>query len=200
MRDLAIVFGRAPRLGTVKRRLAREIGDRAALGFHVAQLNALLHGLARDRRWQTLLALTPDRASARVPHGVMVMHQGRGDLGARMQRALARARRAVLVGCDIPGIGPADIAAAFAALGRADAVFGPAVDGGFWLVGLGPRRPARPFAGARWSSPAALADTLRNFTRYRVAFVREARDVDTLADLIATGAKNVPGVTFPAGR
>ncbi|MCX7380179.1 MAG: TIGR04282 family arsenosugar biosynthesis glycosyltransferase [Alphaproteobacteria bacterium] len=191
MKDLAIVFGRAPRLGTGKRRLAREIGDRAALRFHGAQLNGLLRRLGRDRRWHTILAVTPDRAFVRVPHGVTVMDQGRGDLGARMRRALACGRRAVLVGCDIPDIGPADIAAAFAALGRTDAVFGPAEDGGYWLVGLGPRRPARPFAGARWSSPDALADTLRNFVRYRVAFVRRRRDVDTLADLIATGAQPV---------
>jgi hypothetical protein len=102
-----------------------------------------------------------------------------------MARALAPHRRAVLVGCDIPGLGAADIAAAFRALGRAGAVFGPAEDGGYWLVGFGPRRPARPFAGVRWSTEHALADTLRNCAPHPVALVRRLRDVDTAADLRA---------------
>jgi len=188
VRDLVIVFARAPRPGTVKRRLAREIGDRAALRFHTAMLTGLLRRLGRDRRWRTMLALTPDRAFIRAPNGVQVVPQGHGDLGLRMARALARGRRAVLVGCDIPGIAASDIAAAFRALASADAVFGPAEDGGYWLVGFGPRRTDRPFAAVRWSGPHALADTLRNFRRRRTALVRKLRDVDTLDDLIATGA------------
>jgi glycosyltransferase A (GT-A) superfamily protein (DUF2064 family) len=102
-----------------------------------------------------------------------------------MHRALSRHRRAVLVGSDIPGLGAEDIAAAFRALGRAEAVFGPAEDGGYWLVGLGPRRPARPFAGVRWSTEHALADTLANFRGRRVVLLRRLRDVDTAADLAA---------------
>ena len=56
----------------------------------------------------------------------------------------------------------ADLRVAFRSLGRFDAVFGPAEDGGYWLVALGPRRPAQPFVNARWSTQHALADTLRN--------------------------------------
>jgi hypothetical protein len=83
---------------------------------------------------------------------------------------------------------PPGIAAAIRALGRADAVFGPAEDGGYWLVGMGPRRPARPFAGVRWSSGHTLADTLRNFAGRRVALLRRLRDVDTAEDLAALRA------------
>jgi glycosyltransferase A (GT-A) superfamily protein (DUF2064 family) len=64
-------------------------------------------------------------------------------------------------------------------------VFGPAEDGGYWLVGLGPCRPARPFAEVRWSTEHALADTLANFAGRRVALLRTLRDVDTAADLAA---------------
>lgn len=49
-RDTVVVFARAPRLGTVKRRLARDVGDRAALRFYQANLARLLRALARDRR------------------------------------------------------------------------------------------------------------------------------------------------------
>jgi rSAM/selenodomain-associated transferase 1 len=184
MRDTAIVFARAPRLGTVKRRLARGIGDRAALRFHRATLFRLLRALAADRRFDTMLALTPDTARLRLPRRIRRIGQGHGNLGRRMDRAFRRFRpgRAALVGSDIPAAGAADLAAAFRALGHADAVFGPAEDGGYWLVGLGPRRPDRPFARVRWSTAHALADTLRNFPGRRIAMLRSLSDVDTVAD------------------
>ncbi len=186
MRGIVIVFARAPRLGTVKRRLARQVGDRAALRFHVATLHRLLRGLAADRRFDTVLAITPDRARPRLPAPVQaVIGQGRGDVGQRMHRAFARfpRRRVVLLGCDIPDAGAADAWAALRTLGSAQAVFGPATDGGYWLVGMGPRRPAAPLAGARWSTRHALSDTLRNFRGRRIARVRTLSDVDTVADL-----------------
>lgn len=179
-----IVFARAPRLGTVKRRLARDIGDRAALRFHIATLTTLLNALLRDGRWRVVLAQTPDRVRfpMRLHPGLNRIDQGRGDLGARMARALGHYRQAVLIGSDIPDAGPGDISAAFQALGAADAVFGPAADGGYWLIGLGPRRPGDLFGMSRWSTRHALADTLRQFGRHRVAFLRTLTDVDTRAD------------------
>lgn len=184
MRDTAIVFARAPRLGAVKRRLAHGIGDRAALRFHRATLFRLLRALAADRRFDTVLALTPDAARLRLPARVARIGQGQGDLGQRMHRALRRfpRGRAAIVGSDIPQAGAVDLAAAFRALGGAAAVFGPAEDGGYWLVGLGPRRPARPFVGVRWSTEHALADTLANFRGRRVAALRPLSDVDTEAE------------------
>ena len=189
MRDTAIVFARAPRLGAVKRRLARDLGARAALRFYIATLARLLRRLAADRRFRTVLAVTPGRAALRLPMGVgrsvVRIGQGGGDLGQRMARALARfpRGRAAIIGGDIPAAGPDDLRAAFRALGRAEAAFGPAEDGGYWLVALGPRRPARPFARVRWSGPHALDDTLRNFRGRRVARLRCLRDVDEAADL-----------------
>ena len=85
----------------------------------------------------------------------------------------------MIVGTDVPGIRPAHIAEAFRLLGRHDAVFGPATDGGYWLVGLRRRpRVLRPFANVRWSSPHALADTLANLEGRTVAFVATLSDVD----------------------
>lgn len=91
-------------------------------------------------------------------------------------------RRVAIIGSDIPDATTSDVADAFHALGRADAVFGPAADGGYWLVALSPRRPARPFANVRWSTRHALADTLKNFSGRRVLMLRTLRDVDTPAD------------------
>jgi hypothetical protein len=183
-RDTVVVFARAPRLGAVKRRLAAEIGARAALRFHTATLTHLLRVLSADRRFRTVLAVTPDRARLRLPHHVSRIAQGRGDLGQRMERAFQRfpCRRVAIIGCDIPDANAGDVATAFRSLGRADAVFGPAADGGYWLVGMSPRRPAHPFAAVRWSSQHALADTLANFRARQVTLLRVLHDVDTAAD------------------
>ena len=185
MKDIVVVFARAPRLGAVKRRLAREIGARAALRFHVATLTGLTRGLVADRRYRTVLAITPDRARLRLPVRVTRIPQGSGHLGVRMHRAFRRFPRCrvALIGSDIPDAAPTDVWAAFRALGSAQAVFGPAADGGYWLVALSSRRPARPFTSVRWSSEHALADTLANFAGRRIAMLRTLHDVDTAADL-----------------
>jgi rSAM/selenodomain-associated transferase 1 len=185
MNDIVVVFARAPRLGAVKRRLAREIGARAALRFHVATLTGLTRALVADRRYRTVLAITPDRARLRLPVRVTRIPQGSGHLGVRMHRAFRRFPRCrvALIGSDIPDAAPTDVWAAFRALGSAQAVFGPAADGGYWLVALSSRRPARPFTSVRWSSEHALADTLANFAGRRIAMLRTLHDVDTAADL-----------------
>jgi uncharacterized protein len=182
MRDTVIVFARAPRLGAVKRRLARDIGDRAALRFHVGTLTTLLCGLKRCGRFDVVLAVTPDGAFVRLPIRINRIRQGPGDLGRRMCRALGRYRRVALMGCDIPQAGATDVRAAFRGLGTADAVFGPASDGGYWLIALGPRRPGDLFGQSRWSTRHALADTLEQFRHYRVGFIRSLPDVDAAAD------------------
>jgi rSAM/selenodomain-associated transferase 1 len=201
MRDTVIVFARAPRLGTVKRRLARDIGERAALRLYVATLARLLRARARDRRFRTVVALTPDRARIALPARVGRIPQGQGGLGVRMHSACARYRRGrvVIIGSDIPHATAADVACAFRTLGHAQAVFGPAVDGGYWLVGLGPRRPARPFAAVRWSGPHALADTAANFSAHRVARLRMLRDIDTAEDLRAVVSRT-PDARRPIPR
>jgi rSAM/selenodomain-associated transferase 1 len=185
MTPVLYVFARAPRLGTVKRRLAAEIGTLAALCWYRAMLARTLRRLGRDRRFRTVLAVTPDRARVPRPRGVAVVGQGRGDLGARMGRALDRHRRGrvAVVGADIPDLSADDVARAFRLLRRAPACFGPAGDGGYWLVAVGGRRPARPFAGVRWSGPHALADTLANFRRHPATLLRRLHDVDHAADL-----------------
>ena len=185
MRRHLIVFARAPVLGGGKRRLARDIGDVAALRFERLMLARLLRRLGRDRRWRLRLAVTPDRARHRKrlwPRGIQIIGQGRGDLGERMQRALAACPPgpAMLVGTDIPALGSGHIGDAFRLLGWHDVVFGPAADGGFWLVGArrAPRLPPL-FGEVRWSGPYALADVLANLPRrVTVGFAATLDDVD----------------------
>lgn len=175
-----VIFARLPRLGRGKRRLARDIGAVEALRFQRLMLAGLLRRLGRDPRWTTWLGITPDR-SGPWPRGIATLPQGGGDLGRRMARVARHLPPGpvAIIGSDIPEIAASDIAAAFRALGSKSAVFGPATDGGYWLVGLR-RRPRfiDPFANVRWSSEYALADTLANLAGKEVAMLRTLSDID----------------------
>ena len=185
MRRYLILFVRAPAYGSGKRRLARDIGDGAALRFERLMLARLLRRLGHDQRWRTRIAVTPDRARHRRriwPRGMPVAGQGGGDLGERMYRALSGCPpgRAVLVGTDIPALDPSHITDAFRLLGRHEIVFGPAMDRGFWLVGARRSRCLPPLFGkVRWSSPHALDDALAGLPRrVSVGFAATLEDVD----------------------
>ena len=178
-----IVMAKSPLAGQAKRRLAKGVGQAEAVRFYRACLSHTVMRLSGDTRWQTLLAVTPDAdlAAPFWPSGVPHLPQGRGDLGRRMQSLFDRLPPgpAIVIGSDIPGIRRHHIAEAFRLLGNADAVLGPAKDGGYWLIGLR-RRPhgLRPFACVRWSSPLALADTLKNLSENSVVFAATLSDVD----------------------
>jgi rSAM/selenodomain-associated transferase 1 len=176
-------MAKTPVLGRVKRRLGREIGNVAALRFYRHCLNHTLLRLVQHKRWQTIIAVTPDRdRTARVWGRIGRLPQGEGDLGRRMQRLVTELLPGptIIVGSDIPALSPSHVAQAFRLLRGADAVFGRAPDGGFWLVGLKRvPRVLKPFADVRWSSPHTLADTLANLEGKRVAFVATLADVDT---------------------
>lgn len=181
-----IVFAKAPVLGRVKSRLGRDIGPVAATSFYRRNLDAVLRRLAADGRWRCTLALAPDRAMGGPrfwPPGFTPLPQGEGDIGRRMDRALRSAPPgpAVLIGADVPGIARHHIAEAFRALGHHDAAFGPAADGGYWLVGAR-RSPVMPdlFSGVRWSSHHTLADSLQRARRrnLKVALLQTLDDID----------------------
>ncbi|MGD9784354.1 MAG: TIGR04282 family arsenosugar biosynthesis glycosyltransferase [Hyphomicrobiaceae bacterium] len=183
---------RLPVAGRVKTRLARGVGTVAATMFYRHAASALIERLSRDRRWSTVLAVTPDRAvgSRSWPPGSRRMRQGGGDLGERMQRVFEAfpPGPAIIIGSDSPAITTGHLARAFRALGQADAVLGPAPDGGYWMVGLRRSgRMPRPFAGVRWSSATTLDDTLANLAGWRVAMVEELDDIDDAESLVRSG-------------
>ena len=176
-RGTVVVMLREARLGAVKTRLGAAIGPARATAFYRRAAAGTLRRLAADRRWRTVLAVTPDGARGPWPRRLGRFGQGRGDLGLRMDRALARAALpALLVGSDIPGLRARHVAHAFRRLCGARAVFGPAEDGGFWLAGV--RQRTRLFAGpVRWSHPETLADALAQLP-FRAALADRLADVD----------------------
>lgn len=187
MKRTLVVMVKEPRPGRVKTRLGRDIGLTAAAWWFRHQCRDLLRRL-EDPRWALVLAVTPDRAglASRVwPAHLPRSPQGQGDLGQRMARQLRRPGQVCVIGADIPGIRPAHIWRGFQTLGAHDAVFGPAMDGGFWLVGLksGARAHRDMFAGVEWSSPDTLSQTMAALNGLRIAQTDRLRDIDTLDDL-----------------
>jgi uncharacterized protein len=185
MRRHLVLFVRAPQLGTGKRRLAQDIGAVAALRFEKLMLRRLVRLLGSDKRWHLRIAITPDKARRQIRHWhrrIETTGQGPGDLGARMLRTLRACPPGpvVLVGADIPALAGRHVATAFQLLGNHDLVFGPAEDGGYWLVGARhPRQLPHMFQSVRWSSQYALSDTLAGIPgRLTVGFAARLADVD----------------------
>ena len=188
-RPTLIIMLKEPRAGRVKTRLGKDIGLTAAAWWFRHQVKRLLRRID-DPRWNVVLAVAPDRAGmlSRVwPAHFERIAQGQGDLGDRMTRVIQAipVGPVCVIGADIPDIGPVQIARAFAALGTSDAVFGPAHDGGFWLVGFKRSNPMPPrlFQDVRWSTEHALGDTRASLGGLRVTLVDELQDIDTVDDL-----------------
>ena len=205
MRGTLVVFVKAPRAGRVKTRLGADIGMGAAAAlFRIMTKRAILE--AEKSGVRVVLAVDPVAAlegwgsvwPAHLPR--MAQWQGvlgpdvlgTGDLGARMGRFFAGLPRGpvAIIGADAPGLRARHLRAAFDALRGADAVFGPAADGGYWLIGLARRRPAPDlFRSVRWSTRYALADTRASLPDgFSVAMLETLRDVDGAGDLAALGA------------
>lgn len=177
-----IIFVKEPRVGAVKTRLGAEIGMAEAARIYRGMIADLCRRLARDPRWAVSFAVSPDSFQLK---DFLCTPQGPGDLGQRMGRAFHQSPPGpvVIVGSDIPALRPSHIWSAFQALGRSEAVFGPSLDGGYWLIGLGRRRPApRLFDGVRWSSGNELADTLENLRGRSVELLDPLNDIDTIDD------------------
>ena len=187
MKPTLIVMAKTPTRGLAKRRLALDVGEGEALRFYRSALAVTLARLGRDPRWRVVIAVTPDSAvNAPVwrrlasPYQARLKPQGRDAMGVRMQTLLeAEQGETLLIGSDIPSVLPCDIALAFKRLAGADAVFGPAADGGFWLAGLKHPQQVRPFENVRWSSRYTLSDVLENLRGRRTVFTTELQDVDT---------------------
>jgi rSAM/selenodomain-associated transferase 1 len=189
MRSCVVVFGREPIPGEVKRRLADGIGAEAAARVYAAILDHTLE-VAGTSGARVVLSL------AEVPSGswvrdleVFVEIQKGDDLGARMDDAFARRfaqgeGRVVMVGSDIPWFSAIHVAKASAKLGGADAVLGPANDGGYWLVAQRPPGLAM-FTRIPWSSPDTLERTRKRLWSLGASWfeLEELVDIDTADDL-----------------
>jgi rSAM/selenodomain-associated transferase 1 len=186
-----VVFGREPRPGSVKSRLAATVGSEQASAVYAVLLDAALRA-ARAAGFETVLSLAGPPSAAWV-RGLKVaweLQQG-ADLGTRMAAAFAAhlgggADRVVLVGSDCPGLRPRHLRAAQAALAAAPVVLGPSTDGGYWLIAQ--RAPGVDlFSEIPWSAPTTLAATRRRLRKVGIEWseLETLVDIDTEADLLA---------------
>ena len=193
MRTAVVVFARRPRPGRVKRRLARGVGARQAATIYAELLSRALKTVDAGR-WTRLLfcADSQDRGwfHSRLRGGKwLVKGQARGDLGRRMAKAtefaLRRADAVILIGSDIADLEVNDLTRAAGALDHGtEAVLGPTVDGGYWLIGL--RRPAPwLFCDMPWSTSEVYARTCERLRKAgtNYAELEPRRDIDRVGDL-----------------
>ena len=186
-----IVMLKAPVAGRVKTRLAEAIGpDAACLAYR--QLVETLFARLADAGPISVHYAPGDTPTEKVMRawlgdGYRYVPQSNGDLGARMQSAVETAfakgaRTAILLGGDCPYIDQMRVREVERRLERYDAVIGPSVDGGYYLLGL--RRPTPClFQGIPWSTETVLKTTLARAENagLSVALLDLLEDVDDVA-------------------
>jgi rSAM/selenodomain-associated transferase 1 len=206
-----IVLAKAPVQGRVKTRLCPPATPDQAADLAAAALLDTLAATAALPPARTVVALAgriADGARADALASALtcpVIRQRGVGLGARI--AAAHADTAVLlpglaslqIGMDTPQIDPALLVECADRLAHADAVLGPADDGGWWLLGLRDPRAAALIADVPTSRPDTGAATLRALQDggLRVATAPQLRDVDTVADAVEV-ARLAPRTAFAA--
>ncbi len=183
-----IIFIRNPELGKVKTRLAKSVGDEKALDIYKALL---------EHTRKTVLQIDANRllfyADRVIPDDdwssldFIKFAQVDEDLGGRMHHAFVKAleknQKAVIVGSDLPQINAPIIQEAFQKLEEYDYVIGPALDGGYYLLGMKTPAPIL-FENIEWSTPHVFTQTVQRIeslggTWYELP---ELSDVDYLED------------------
>ncbi|MCC6748729.1 MAG: TIGR04282 family arsenosugar biosynthesis glycosyltransferase [Deltaproteobacteria bacterium] len=194
-RCTVILFTRYPEAGRAKTRLIPRLGAEGAAALQRRLTGHALGEALRLQRATPGLAVEvrteggdPERLTAWLGEDLCWQPQGTGDLGERLRRALddrlGRGARAVLVGCDLPGLSAELLRQAVAALSSHDLVLGPAHDGGYYLVGLRNRAPTL-FHDIPWGGPTVLERTLERAraASLAVALLAPLADVDRPEDL-----------------
>lgn len=190
-----LVMAKQPVPGRVKTRLVPPCTHEQAAALAEAALADTLHTVLRVPARRRVLVLD-GRPGPWLPPGFDIMPQCGGPLDERLAAAFAAVRGpALLIGMDTPQVAPGLLTVDWQA---ADAVFGPAADGGFWALGLRVPDPAL-LRGVPMSTPDTGAIQLGRLLTagLRIADLPRLRDVDTAADAVAV-AQQAPQSRFAA--
>jgi rSAM/selenodomain-associated transferase 1 len=195
-----VVIAKSPQPGRSKTRLCPPCTPAQAAMLAEAALRDTLAALAAAPARRRVLALDGEPGPW-LPRGFEVLEQRGDGLGERLGHALEEAGGlGMVVGMDTPQLSPALLAHAARALRRpgTDAVLGPALDGGYWTIGLKDPDPA-VFEGVPMSSSRTCDAQRRRLAELglRVAMLPWMRDVDTIDDAHAVAAA-CPGSAFAA--
>lgn len=189
-----IVFAKAPVAGFAKTRLVPALGAEGAARMAERLLAHALEQACAAAIGPVELCCWPDAShpaflALSQLHGVALCCQGEGDLGEKMARALDRAlqthRSAILIGTDAPGVDAGYLQDAARALQHKDAVFGPALDGGYTLVGLRSPQPTL-FDAMAWSTATVMSETRVRLARLGMTHAELCAlpDIDEPVDLV----------------
>lgn len=186
-----LLFLKVPVPGLVKTRLAQDVGEEAACGIYRKMAERQLAALPVS--WPVEIHFSPPSARADfaswLGRGYQYHSQAEGDLGRRLRRATAAAfarghSKVILIGGDCPSLDADDLEEANRRLGNgSDVVIGPALDGGYYLLGL--RRLAGAllvFEEIPWSTPDVMRATIHRIDAIglRRSHLAEKEDVDEI--------------------
>lgn len=191
--DTLIVFLKRPRVGEVKTRLVPALGEAAAAAlYRVLAEEEIRRTAPCAGEYRRLFFFAPEDAGAAMRAwfpGETWLPQRGADLGARMAAAFdqafeAGARRATIIGSDVPWVSRELVAHALQSLDEVDLVLGPARDGGYYLLAVSEPRP-QLFQGIAWSTPSVLAQTVERAGALglSVRLLDTLSDIDTLEDV-----------------
>ncbi|SRR6266700_989929 len=181
------IFAKPPQPDRVKTRLIPAFGAERAAELAEAFLHDTV-ALVRTLPWAECIIAATERFERSYFCPEEVWLQSEGDLGERLEKilrlALKRRSTVLAIGADSPGLPAALLEDARKALHSADAVLGPAADGGFYLIGLNDC-PVGVLGGIQWSQSSTLADTAARLEQYgmKTARIDEWFDVDTPENL-----------------
>lgn len=190
MKNAIILFVRHPEKGKVKTRLAKEIGDDAALQVYqnlLQHTHSVTCNLACDKFvFYTDEIIEKDSWE----NGSYFKRAQRGnDLGERMLNAFSELfslnyKKVIIIGSDCPGLSSALIQLAFKALDTSNAVLGPAADGGYYLLGL-TQLVEELFKNKTWSTDTVLKETIGDLINKKLSYsmLQVLQDIDTKEDL-----------------
>ena len=188
-KNLVIVFAKNKMEGKVKTRLAAAIGNRAALEiyeylFHLTERETEKIATADIHVYFTHFL------DETVWSGVNKFIQEGENLGERMKRAFDNGfkegyERIIGIGADLPDLTVAIIEKAFEGLDESDFVFGPAQDGGYYLVGMNSADGLYVFENKPWSTKNLLSITLSEIKAKNrtIESLLMLNDIDTIEDL-----------------
>lgn len=190
-RPQILIYAKPPRIGLSKTRLAKGLGSSVSARRIATALQAKTMRAALNGPWETVLYTAPDKELDNSVGGIWPSHlerrsQGPGNLGDRLSKGLREAPPGpvLFIGSDAPDVSTALLRQAVRELGRHDAVFGPAQDGGFWVFGINKSaRTKSPFYDVRWSGPHAMEDVWANLPdTASVAVLPQLLDIDDEKD------------------
>ncbi|GAA4238626.1 TIGR04282 family arsenosugar biosynthesis glycosyltransferase [Postechiella marina] len=189
-KTLVIVFVKNIKLGKVKTRLAKTIGNQGAFNVY-SELVKVTEKATKNLNCDKHIYFSEAIVENQWPNDYKTVQQG-ANLGERMKNAFkngfnAGYQRIILIGSDLPDIKSTHINAGLEKLKQSSAVFGPAQDGGYYLIGLS-KMQEFIFENKPWSQEHLLKETLNELTKNKVTFstLEVLNDIDTFEDLIAS--------------